>query len=69
MIAGIAGTSSAFVFLITYQYELATVLFVIAIALLSRSNGRYVAMIYYAGIMARQIRSAPDQSGLYVGTI
>lgn len=36
MIAGIAGTSSAFVLLITYQYELATVLFVTAIVLLSR---------------------------------
>lgn len=36
LIAGIAGTSSAFVLLITYQYELATMLFVIAIALLSR---------------------------------
>lgn len=34
--AGIAGTSSAFMLLVTYQYELATVLFIIAIAILSR---------------------------------
>lgn len=36
LIAGVAGTSSAVALLVSYQYELATVLFVASIALLSR---------------------------------